>query len=427
MNMNDWLKKWYNDQFEKIDVSPSSEVWENISESLDEWPKHWYSSNTNQLKTAPRPSTWESLQSELANINYPLRSARPAYALIAMAILVLILVPVSLSDGSLSLTNVNDTALVEHETASLNDDINYISNKKTNQSANLSIKESSSSTKEETSKNINRSPINEEVAKIESKVDTLIPHPLLTNTNQSKKNKLEVDHILKDNSELASLKPKLVGYESSFSREELVDFPKDVSTPNYSIGFHLTPQFSTLLNPLRSKSKTSGDAEIMNPASIGFDLSFEKHITSKNSLRLNVRGNNLKSLKIKENNTTKKMTLNYASLDLTYSRKWRIGNSDKLLLKTNIGLFAGYAISKDVNYDGERVSYISDGLRNMDFGNSLGIVLSRKLSNNLRLEVGAISQFGVINIFKGTNVLPSKYFRTSTTSYGLSLGLIKEF
>lgn len=430
--MEDWIKKWYNDQFNKIDLSPSSEVWDNISVSMEDWPKHWYKSNTNEIKTDPRPSTWQSINSQLADINYPARHTRPAYILIAIVILILSLIPNSLSDGYIDSSNGQDFVLAKnHKTdSSLEEYLLNSSNpieKHTKNSDNQTTK-SIASISEEVEKNDQSENIELVDETSSNEIAPSLNSPDLPLIKQEEINKMIVDNVLiEDDHDLVSLQPTIINYPEIDLNADLVYRAKDISKPNYSIGLHFVPQFSSLLNPLRTKIRANADIEALNPVSVGFDMSFEKYITSKNSLRVSVRGNNIKSLKFREQNTLKEMTLNYASLDLTYSRNWRLGNSEKLYLKTYIGIFAGYAISKGVNYNGDRVAYIEDGLQNMDFGNSMGLILSRKIANNTRLEIGANSQFGAMNIFKGTDVLPSKYFRTSTISYGLSIGVVREF
>lgn len=426
--MEDWLKKWYNDQFTKIDLSPSSKVWDNISVSMEKWPSHWYRSNIYDLKTEPRPSTWQSVNSQLADIYYPSRSRRPSYVLIAIAVLLLSLIPISLSDGSI-LISEEDHYLARYETSnSINRD-NTISNKVTDKPLKSSDNQNTDLTVDKNSGGKIRLENTASVKNTTSKESTSTWIPISKPEFKDEiKGKLSIIDSIKTNSpNILSLEQRVINYPKTNLHKDIVLLSKDVFEPKYSIGLHIVPQFSSLLNPLRTKIRANNDVEKLNPLSIGFDLSFEKYISSKNSLHVSVRGNNVKSLKFRENNISKEIRLNYASLNLSYGRKWQLGSSDKLFLRTYIGVFAGYTVSKDVNYDGERVDYIEDGLKSMDFGNSINLVLSRKLSDRTRLEIGTNSQLGVMNIFKGTDVLPSKYFRTSTISYGLNIGVIREF
>jgi hypothetical protein len=414
--MKDWLKKWYNNQFEQIDISPSSKVWDNISESLEEWPKHWYKTNTNDLKTSPRASTWESIQSQIVNIKYPAR-ARPAYALISVATILLSIIPMSVSDGYFNITNSKVSKLAINT-----QDLGEQESKSTLNVTDEALNDSDI-------KGGNSLSLNQIDGKDNSKIDNKPSNAVLLDRIISTTPEKITPEIEKGNTNysISSMQLSRINYPSINVSDNLVLASKSSFIPNYSVGLHLVSQFSSHLNPLRAKIKASDEGEIFNPVTVGFDLSFEKYISSKNSVRINLRGNNVKSLQFNEQNTAKEMTLNYLSLDLFYSRKWSLDNSDKLYLKTNIGVFAGYAISKGVNYNEERVAYIEDGLRDIDFGNSIGLLLSRKLSNRMRLEVGATSQFGVMSIFKGTDVLPSNYFRSTSISYGLTVGITKEF
>lgn len=425
--MEDWLKKWYNNQFEQIDVSPSSKVWDNISQSIEEWPRHWYKTNTDDLKTSPRASTWESIQSQIVNINYPART-RPAYVLISVITLLLSVIPVSLSDGHLGTTNSKDYKLAintknkgEKESKPTFKVAQRASQNNDKQINSIAVNQAS----EQSSAHMEDTPNNDISL---TKVESNLPESSIGKTEKDKTNNLIVhDSPAEMDYEASILRPSRITYPSFNITDNLVLASKGSFNPKYSVGLHVAPQFSSHFNPLRAKIKASEEDEILNPVSVGFDLSLEKYISAKNSVRINLRGNNVKSLKFTEQNIAKEMTVSYLSLDLFYSRRWPLDSSEKLYLKTNIGIFAGYAISKGVNYNEERVAYIEDGLRDLDFGNSLGIILSRKLSNKMSLEVGVNSQFGVMNIFKGTDVLPSNYFRSSTLSYGLSVGITREF
>ena len=100
--MKDWINEWYNDQFEKIDLTPSSNVWENISQTMEDWPKHWYASNVDDLGSKPRKATWEQLNSHLSDQRRVQRSNRFSYTAASVILTLLLVVPFGTDDSLFS-------------------------------------------------------------------------------------------------------------------------------------------------------------------------------------------------------------------------------------------------------------------------------------------------------------------------------------
>ncbi|MEX2483118.1 MAG: hypothetical protein WED10_01070 [Brumimicrobium sp.] len=419
--MEDLLKKWYKDQFDKIDLSPSSKVWDNISMKLDEWPKYWYNSNIYKMNAEPRESTWEGLKVQLATENYGTRVNRLSYVAILVVIFVISSIPFQISDQS-EVYSFKNGFLAEHRSEPSNTEYSENQNEiVVNKTRSTNIK-----------KNLDQ--------KIES--DKLKPSSISIVKNQLFARNIDLpiadfeDEISfsQENQLFLAIKDVEMPTRKVVSQVDLDTPQNEINLKGDTyIGLSVTPQLSSLLNPMSDKARNSENVEMNNPVSIGFDLSYEKYISKQNSIRLNLRANNVKRLNFDEHNSfnnesiRKEINLNYISMDMNYSRNWSLNKSDNLQLKAFAGIYTGYLVNKSVSYNDERVGYIEDGFRNIDFGTSAGILLSNKISPKMRIEYGFVTQIGVINSFKGTDVLPSRYFKNTSHSYGMSIGVVRSF
>ncbi|MDX1652186.1 MAG: hypothetical protein R3277_06825 [Brumimicrobium sp.] len=427
--MEDWIKKWYKDQYEKIDLSPSSSVWENISVSMEEWPRHWFKANMEDMNSVPRTSTWEALSSQLAQIRYPAKPVRPSYGVLSIILVLFIVLPFNFFDGYI---DHSEEIKKNKSFADISEFLPHDGENKLQHTLTEKLSEKPSAKVEENKKDyLNK--------RIPLRSSLNISPPFLSEGQSFKKPlNLVVDDSSEDDksvipeqkNDALSLSPLVVIYPCD-SPQNLIHI-NDVFHSEYLLGISLQSQFSTLLTPLRTEVIKGSNSELLNPLSYGVTLHGEKWISSKHGIRAEVNLNNVKSFIYKDyvNSSApvlKSMRLNYTGLGISYLRMWYLDRGRKYFLKSQLGIYTSYAISKKVDYGGMRIPYLEKGFRTMDLGNAAGVSIGRDLSRNTRMEIGLYSQLGVINIFKGSEFLPASYFRTNSLSYGLNLSISKKF
>ncbi len=413
--MKDWIDEWYNNQFDQIDLTPSSEVWENISQAMEDWPKHWYSFNAKDLGTKPRSNTWEQLNIHLSDERRVLRANRFSYITAAVASFLLLVIPLKTEDFLFS---------EDFQIASL---AGFIS------SPDLSdpIRSNSKIQKEE---NTLGTVIADRRNSSFAYIDT-INH----NLNE------ETASILKDNSPYV-LNRSILKSGITIDSEDSGDFRNEVNRMlpirqtslaqiNLSrelsfngvydskrwLSLSIMPQLSTLNNPM-SQSSFSTEAKILPRLSLTYAFSAGHKLNKRNGLKLAVLFNNNKSLMIESDKVQRNINLRYLSLAALYTSSWNIGRQNRLRFNTEVGLFASTLTNKEVLFDEERVSSLEDGYGEVDAGAIFGVAISSKITNRWSLFTGVNTQIGLLNIFQGNQVIPSDFFKTSTKAVGLTIG-----
>ena len=418
--MSNWIKEWFKNQFNKIDLTPSSKVWDNVSETLNDWPKHWYQSNTEKLDVKPDPTVWQNLSAELNEIPIRQKAWRPSAAASILFILFASIIPFYLKhETSTFISNANISNPIDVS------ELLEINNPQTNNGAS----DENASPK---STRINE-PSSNDLKIIKNEVS----HPKIIqngdaqyDSNLNEFDQLEANKLDKLLTEEYSLSPKLIPFENNdfVSLNLIQPINEKQKESSWKVGGFITPQTSLLNNPLSSFASTDNNSNRYGKISIGVDLMIEKQITQKSGVRAGIRGNNIKSLNLRSldnstgNSIHKNFKLNYVTLDLNYVHTFSLNTDNTLKLKALFGGFTGYLLDKSVRYNEEQIRYIEDGYNKWDFGTSLGLFVSQSINSKISLEAGFSSQVGIHNIFGGTDYLPANFFRTTTISNALSIG-----
>lgn len=424
--MNDWIREWYKNQFNKIDLTPSSKVWDNVSKTLNDWPKHWYQSNAEKLDVKPDPTVWQNLSAELNKIPVRQKTWRPSAAASILFILFASIIPFYL----------------KHETSTFISNANISNPKDVSEQLEVNKPQTNNGASGENaspkSTRINE-PSSNDLKIIKNEVshskniqngDAQYDSNLNYQPTQKEFDQIETNRLDKLLTEEFTLRPKVIPFENNdFVSLSLIDpISENQKESSWKIGGFITPQTSILNNPLSSLASIDNNKDRYGKVSIGVDIMLEKQITQKSGIRAGIRGNNIKSLNLRSldnstgNSIHKNFKLNYVTLDLNYVHTFSLNTDNTLKLKALFGGFTGYLIDKSVRYDKEQIRYIEDGYNKWDFGTSLGLFVSQSINSKISLEAGFSSQVGMHNIFGGTDYLPANFFRTTTISNAFSIG-----
>jgi hypothetical protein len=422
--MEDWLKTWYKEGFEKSKVHSPKKNWKKIASELEEWPSHWYKKNVAEIKIKPKHTIWGNIEQQLQqqqpkrvfafSLNYfilvsgivlmPFLLVHPPYfydsTRTAEFSFAQVDNPVSIKTkeyNPTSLINAKDEDLVReienqkkissHEPPSIENILpaEHI-NKKEEQHKYIS-------THIETLKN---SSIDDSEEGIDFTQPTFIPMYALNNSlyfeNSLRQNKVKIDQ------------------------------------KGWYIGGGATIQKTSLLNPItqRSLSKTSS-LNTKVSMNIGAHLNAYNQFNNRSALSATIFLNNKKiqQYELFENQelTTGKMELNYLLLGVNYHRRLKHFSNKSMGISSIVGLFTGIntGISEVVNT--KDVVIFQNGFRKFDAGITAGYELNYSLSPKLMFYSDIVYQIGLINIFRGTDKIPSDFFHTQTSSLYLNLGL----
>lgn len=427
--MNDWIKEWFKDQFNNIDLTPSSKVWDNVSETLNDWPKHWYHTNAEKLDVKPDPSVWQNLSTELDEIPIKRTTWRPSAAASILFILFASILPFYLRHEDavlLSKVESKNTLVIEEQQLEVN---NAEGN---NDTTNENIISNPTISNEQSLDNLKIIKNETYQSKNIKKVNVLNDSKFNPQPSQKELDQVIANRLNKLLIEEYSLSPKLIPFENNnfLSLSLIQPINEKQKESSWKIGGFITPQTSLLNNPLSSFASTDNNSDRYGKTSIGIDIMIEKQITKKSGVRAGIRGNNIKSLNLKsQDNTTgnsirKNFNLNYVTLDINYVHSFSLNTDKTFNLKALIGGFTGYLLDKSVRYNEEQIRYIEDGYNKWDFGTSIGLFVNQSINSRISLEAGFSSQVGMHNIFGGTEYLPANFFKTTTITNAFSIGFL---
>lgn len=414
--MKDWLNEWYNDQFNQIDLTPSSKVWDNIAQSMEEWPKHWYASNAEDVRTQPRPSTWEQLNQQLVRERSIQRANRVPYIAASIMAAILMFVPLNTDDSIVSRASDIEVTQFDKAYSDLNDQL-----------VHNSIEDRASF-----SNQVNQDVFADRVDDVtNSGNENDTPISSIPNKYQQSfiHHEFENGHIALSNKairiSLAERPVRSLKTPDFNARENISPYGKQFVRNKLS--FSLNPQISMLNNPITQKAISSDEQRLSIRPDIALELAYQRNFNKRSGLKLAVLFNNNKTLLSASNTSEREISLNYSSLGALYTTQWDFLKSDRLNFQTEAGLIASYASDPVVRFNEERVQYLESGFSRFDLGVIVGASLETKLTSKWSLTTGIQSQVGMLNIFEGNEFVPKDYFSTSTQSAGLSFGLIRKF
>lgn len=422
--MKDWLNEWYNDQFNKIDLTPSSKVWDNIAQSMEDWPKHWYASNASDIRTEPRQSTWNQINEQLARQRAIQRANRVPYLAASIIVAILLVIPFKTDDTLLldktpfSSQNFN----VENVTFDSNSR-NIAQNEITEETiSGPQLSQLEEDTKEIT---IQR---NDGLVYGQSRTSSIVPLPNIykggfewtdfaEEKNALRAMQYDVDKIMLAQQPVYSLSNR------SVKGDEIVIPDSDDFVKN-QLSASVLPQISMLNNPLTQSAISSDDESLSINPELAFQVAYQRNFNARSGLKIAMLFNNKKTLRTKANGSDRTISLNYNSLGMLYTTQWDFLRSERVSFRTEAGLIAGIAADPEVRFNNERIENLESGFRNIDLGMIVGASLNTELSPRWTLTTGVQSQVGMINIFKGNQFVPQDFFSTSTQSVGFNFGLI---
>jgi hypothetical protein len=220
--------------------------------------------------------------------------------------------------------------------------------------------------------------------------------------------------------------PVLKSDFSENKNRDLIEYDNSLKSGSW-LSFALAPQISSLNNPMSQSAFKAEDQRVVYTPSLTYEVAAGYKFNRRNGVKLAMLLNNQKSLQVSTETDERSISLNYLSIGALYTSSWQVGHSRRLSLNTEAGLLAGISTKNDVLFNTERIDYLEEGYSRFDAGVIFGASLSTKLNDHWSLSTGVNSQVGIVNIFKGTDAIPADFFKTSTQSISLNIGLIRNF
>lgn len=426
--MKDWIKKWYNRQFNDIDEKPSPEVWENISKDLGEWPKHWYRENSGDLHTAPRAGTWDAINHSLTRGGVSKGSFLNRWAWLVLP--VFFFIPHFLQRDSS--TQKDLTAFSEFMSKYDNKPTiarvkPSVSNFKKNGN-HLAVSNQDSVNRDQTiAKNNEINSSSEEgSAHVKLMAENSDQEEGLNHTGFNKNSDTQSG---KFDSPVARLQPLIIkgdllspgkGFESLKIQQ--------LSNQQTFLSINILPQLSWLDNTLTRTARKDNSSSVKSSASIGFAIALDQQIRDKHGVHIQTTLNNRKSVRVQHaESSTKNIDLSYHSLDVMYSYDWKEMDAlGGLTIQPRIGIFAGYLTNVKATSGNNRIQTLEEGFGKWDLGASLGLAFKKDLNKNWQLNTSLNNQWGTFNVFRGNQDIPANYFSTYAHAVQLSLGIARK-
>jgi hypothetical protein len=214
---------------------------------------------------------------------------------------------------------------------------------------------------------------------------------------------------------------------STFQRDRNFERPNEKPTHGlWSIGASVNMQRSNMLNAV-SRRGLNNESPITNLShtKIGFNLSVIRQLRNGGNLSAMLLLNNKESQCYEDfagaSYIEKSLILNYQTLQLSYARP--LFNLGKSRLDASAGLFGSYRTSLEEKWDKEDRNVLANGFKKGNIGLHFGLDGVYSINKLVDLNVGVYYNNGIINIFKGTNEIPSHFLKTYTSSFGANIGL----
>ncbi|MFP4018951.1 MAG: outer membrane beta-barrel protein [Bacteroidales bacterium] len=393
----DKFKYWYKKKIEESEEMPPEAVWENIQDQLD------------------IENTWDNIKEELDREDKVIVLRKASYTLAAAAailLLILILMPPKLEQRSTSpiteTTNpyINiqnsetgnqpvhstDNETDEKLTANIIDQFNRKSNVLNEPGFTKSEKDREQPAKEYIAEFLNSYPVSLPVEKN--------PKGNLQSSSQKNINKASIpeEEVMENN------KPEyFVGTSGNFTNSWLLSNKTMNSIRN-------SPYSSA--NPQRNNSfSLFGGVNLNERLSLQLEALIEKS-----------NGQNYKEY-LNGKFINNQIQLNYSALQLAGKYKF-IKEGKNIPVSHNLvfGVYASYLNNANQSINDEEEN-IRNRYKNYDLGALFGYEIDSKLSHNLILSTGVRIDPGLINIYTGSEDIPSEFNKTYTTSLSLQVSL----
>ncbi|MFT6281337.1 MAG: hypothetical protein ACJA0U_001464 [Salibacteraceae bacterium] len=405
----DWLKRWYRNRFSQSSAEGlKDDVWGKISSKVGNWSEFWYKSNSESIDLKPKASVWENISAGLAVTPAVNSTSRIFWMRAASIAAVFIFIPYLLSD--LQIIDRDFAASSQVQSASIN-----ASN--SNSVIPSLSKPIGSSTN--TVATLSQTVLEPEFVIPAIQIARAEPFPELTSTKVNPRQR-GTDQALR----LATLS---LDVPSSFHRDQNFEHPTGKPTRGlWSIGASVNMQRSNMLNAV-SRRGLNNESHITNLShtKIGFNLSVIRQLRNGGNLSATLLLNNKESQCYEDfagaSYIEKSLILNYQTLQLSYAQP--VFNLGKSRLEASAGLFGSYRTSLEEKWDKEDRNVLANGFKKGNVGLHFGLDGVYSINKLVDLNLGVYYNNGIINIFKGTNEIPSHFLKTYTSSFGANIGL----
>ncbi|NRA11216.1 MAG: hypothetical protein HRT57_04595 [Crocinitomicaceae bacterium] len=194
----------------------------------------------------------------------------------------------------------------------------------------------------------------------------------------------------------------------------------------WSIGASVHFKHSSMMNAVSRQGMNKG-SNITNIYSINYvyNLSVMRQLKKGVQLEVKLLFNNKESQFYQDfvgaSYIKKSLTLNYQTFQLSYAHPIiKMGRSK---IEANAGIFGSYMISIEEEWAGESRNVLTDGFKKGNVGLNLGLDGVFPIGRSFDIHIGAYYSNGIMNIFTGTEHIPSHFLKTYTSSFGTDFGL----
>ncbi len=456
--MRDPIGRWYDAGFDRLNVIVPEQTWEAINKATRDWQATWLKESQDAITANPKATNWNNLSQSLAAYNNAQKMrTRFVYRSIAL-VSAFILIPWLISDYS----NFNQSELdnglaiesnliestVQNNSNEVQTQEELVSNNRENFSQSTLTNTLNYNVNNADYSSVDNSLIQSTQDELVSHVSVLEVKPV-TSIIQSDLNKSlavntsVIETTLRDvlsseeGTEIASTEIDNLplrapnGFDLTLNKSLGNGIPgkafKTYPNPTWLLGVKGNLHANTLLNPM-TQMENSGVSGVDNRLSynVSGGFSARRYFGQKNSFEADLMFGETRRQFTNDSRTgnliTKDISLTYNSLSLVYRRsispRWKLNE-----VTVNVGMFGALRSDIQEKWNNQDKLFLSEGFGRTDLGISAGIDYTLVLNRRLRLATGLKYQLGGINIFKGLDYMPSEFYQTYTSSFGLTTGL----
>ena len=465
--MRDPIGRWYDAGFDRLNVIVPEQTWEAINKATRDWQATWLKESQEAISADPKASNWDNLSQSLAAYNNAQKMrTRFIYRSIAL-VSAFILIPWLISDYS-EFNQLDESALISSESDIINPIIQNqqkatSSNPELNQLASLTERSVNNSTSINTSTRLGESSNKEDNEILETSLssnnNTSQPELVSAISSLELRPVTAIDQFDLEQ-ELAvnrtdyvtgNIENQSTGEPTDTASLDIEDLPlraasslqhsinnslgngipgimlKSIPSPVWMLGIKGNLHANTLLNPM-TQMENSGVSGVDNRLSYNLSggITARRYFGLKNSVEADLMFGETRRQFTNDSRSgdliRKDMSLKYNSLSIVYKRSispmWKMNE-----VSLKLGAFGAIRSAIQEKWDGEDKNFLREGYGSTDFGISSGIDYTLVLNSKLRLTTGLQYQLGGVNIFKGLDFMPSNFYQTYTSSFGLTTGL----